>query len=100
MVQCSLFGASYLSASLLSSYPGADEYCTNKRNVRAGEMAQRLRATAALVVDLGWGWVPSSQLCRTTVRELRGFFLLDAGQACSFWYCGLSYSFSKTPSWP
>lgn len=53
---------------------------------------------AALVVDLGW--VPSSQLCRTTVQGLHPSLVLDAGQIQAGSGTVDSYSFSKTSSWP
>lgn len=57
-----------------------------------------LMGMAALVVDLGW--VPSSQLCRTTVQGLHPSLVLDAGQIQAGSGTVDSYSFSKTSSWP
>lgn len=59
----------------------------------------RLRAAPALVLDLGGVRSQARYFVGPQFRDSNPFFLLDAGQtqACSFWYYGLSYSFSKPP---
>lgn len=68
-----------------------------KKNLGRGRDSSEVQSNSSLAVDLGW--IPNSWLSGTLFRI--NFSLSDTGrtQGCSFWYYGLSYSFSKAHSW-